>query len=110
MKDIAGQLIAHGKITHSDRAPLDIEAQTVANSAGKSAGVLVLKAAPGGAAAAAGIRQDDVIVSLDGPATPSVAVLEEDLAGLKPGQEVTLQVRRSDQTRDYRVRLSSLTS
>jgi putative serine protease PepD len=110
VKDIAGQLVAHGKITHSDRASLDIEAQTVASSAGKSAGVLVMKAARGGAAAAAGIRQGDVIVSLNGQATPSVAVLEEDLAGLEPGQEVTANVRRSGQTRDYRVRLSSLTS
>ena len=110
VKDIADQLIAHGKITHSDRASLAIEAQTVASSAGKSAGVLVLKAAPGGAAAAAGIREGDVIVSLDGQATPSVAVLEADLAGLRPGQEVTAKVRRSDQTADHRVRLSSLTS
>ncbi len=76
MKDIAGQLITHGKITHSDRASLDIEAQTLASSAGKSAGVLVMKAAQGGAAAAAGIRQGDVIVSLDGQATPTVAVLK----------------------------------
>ena len=110
VKDIAGQLITHGKVTHSDRASLDIEAQTVASSAGKSAGVLVMTAAHGGAAAAAGIRQGDVIVSLAGQTTPSVAVLEADLAELKPGQEVTAKVRRSDQTRDYRVRLSSLTS
>ncbi len=110
VKDIAGQLVAHGKVTHSDRASLDIEAQTVANSAGKSAGVLVRKAAPGRAAAAAGIRPGDVIVSLDGQAMPSVAVLEEDLAGLRPGQEVTARVQRSGEIRDHRVKLSSLTS
>jgi len=110
VKDVVGQLIAHGKVTHSNRASLDIEAQTVASSAGKAAGVLVLSAVPGGAAAAAGIRRGDVIVGLDGQSTPSLAVLEEDLAELKPGQEVTAEVKRSGRSRDYQVKLSSLTS
>jgi len=110
VKDVAGQLIAHGKVTHSNRASLDIEAQTVASSAGKAAGVLVLSAVPDGAAAAAGIRKGDVIVGLDGQSTPSLAVLEEDLAELKPGQEVAAEVKRSGRSGDYQVKLSSLTS
>jgi len=107
--DIAGQLIAHGKVAHSDRASLDIEAQTVASAAGQAAGVLVLKAIPDGAAAAAGIRNGDVIVTLDGQSTPSLAVLEEDLAELKPGREVTAEVKRAGRSHDYQVKLSSLT-
>jgi S1-C subfamily serine protease len=110
VKDVAGQLIAHGKVTHSNRASLDIEAQTVASSAGQAAGVLVLSPVPDGAAAAAGIRRGDVIVGLAGQSTPSLAVLEEDLAELKPGQEVTAEVKRSGRSRDYQVKLSSLTS
>jgi S1-C subfamily serine protease len=65
---------------------------------------------PGGAAAAAGIRQGDVIVALNGQRTPSLAVLEEDLAALSPGQEATAKITRSDETHDFRVKLSSLTS
>jgi putative serine protease PepD len=110
VKDIAGQLIASGKVTRSGRASLDMTAQTMASSAGEPAGVLVLSASPGGAAADAGIRQGDVIVGLDGQHTPSLALLEEDLAALRPGQEVTAAVKRSGKTTDVRVKLSSLTS
>jgi len=37
-------------------------------------------------------------------------LLGEDLAALRPGQEVTAAVKRSGQTTDVRVKLSSLTS
>lgn len=88
--NIADQLIKSGKVTNSDRATLDITAQTVANPQGEPTGVAVLAATKGGAAANAGLKSGDIIVSVNGEDTPSVQDLQDVLSVLKPGEKVTL--------------------
>ena len=63
---IAGELIAHGSVSH---AYLGLEAQPVASSSGER-GLVLTGVAPSGPAARAGLREGDVIVSVEGePAT-----------------------------------------
>jgi S1-C subfamily serine protease len=87
VKDIAGQILAHGKVVNSHRAFLGIR---VGEAAGN--GVVVVSITPGGAAANAGMRAGDVIVSVDGTPTPTVGALSAVLAELKPGQRARVVV------------------
>ena len=82
VKDIAGQIVAHGRVVDSHRAYLGI----VAGDA--SGGVYVGSVTPGGPAAKAGIRAGDLIVSVAGAPTPTTTALTVELAKLKPGREV----------------------
>jgi putative serine protease PepD len=90
-KDIAGQIVANGKVVDSHRAFLGVElAETNGN------GVMVHTVTPGAAGANAGIRAGDVIVSVDGTPTATTSALSEVLAELKPGQKVPVVVRHQN--------------
>jgi putative serine protease PepD len=95
---IASQIIDTGKVTSSGRASLNITATTVATQQGQEAGVGILSATAGGAAASAGLQAGDVIVDLSGQPTPNVATLNALLATLKPGQHVEVKYLRSGST------------
>lgn len=110
VRNIADQLIKYGKVTSSDRASLDITAQTSANAHGEDAGVAIVDVAPGGAADKAGLRPGDVIVDVDGQRTSNVQVLESVLSTLRPGTKVTVQVERDGKTGTATVTLGSLSS
>jgi putative serine protease PepD len=88
VKDIAGQIVAKGKVVNSHRAFLGIR---VGDTNGN--GVLVGAVTAGGAAARAGMRVGDVITSVDGAVTSTSAALSAVLADLKPGQKVPIVVR-----------------
>jgi putative serine protease PepD len=88
VKDIAGQIVANGKVVNSHRAFLGIR---VGDTNGN--GVLVGVVMRGGAAARAGMRVGDLITSLDGNGTPTTAALAAVLTNLKPGQRVPVVVR-----------------
>lgn len=96
VKNIAGQLVAHGKVTNSHRAALGIRATTVAGSGGHPGGVGVVSVQPGGPAAAAGLTSGDVIVEVNGTPTPTASDLTSVLANLSPGQKATVKVQRPD--------------
>ena len=87
VRDIAGQIIAKGKVVNSHRAFLGIR---VGDTNGR--GVLVGAVTAGGAAARAGMRVGDVITSVDGTATSTSGVLSAVLADLKPGRKVRVEV------------------
>jgi S1-C subfamily serine protease len=89
-KDIAGQIIANGKVVNSHRAYLGVRLGVTGN------GLYVGSVSAGGPAADAGIQVGDVIVSLDGTPTATTAVLSTALAELKPGQKVSIVVRHQD--------------
>ena len=91
VKDIAGQIVAKGKVVDSHRAFLGVR---VGDTNGK--GVLVGAVTAGGAAARAGIRAGDVITLVDGAATSTVGALSAVLANLEPGQRVSVVVRRQN--------------
>jgi S1-C subfamily serine protease/RsiW-degrading membrane proteinase PrsW (M82 family) len=89
VRDVAAQLIGQGKVTNSHRAWLGVEV-----AATTSGGLLVTEVQPGGPAAKAGIRAGELVTKLDGTATPDPAVLADVLAGLRPGQTVTVTAAR----------------
>jgi S1-C subfamily serine protease len=89
VKDIADQILAHGKVVDSHRAFLGIR---VGDTSGN--GVIVGSVTAGGAAARAGMRVGDVIVSVDGTPTPTTGALSAVLAELKPGRNVSVVVRQ----------------
>jgi putative serine protease PepD len=91
VRDIAGQLIDQGKVTNSHRAYLGVQLGTTT-----SGGVLVVQVQPGGPAAKAGIAAGELLAAVNGTATPDQATLADVLAGLQPGQTVTVAVIRPD--------------
>jgi S1-C subfamily serine protease len=95
VKDIAGQLVANGKVVNSHRAALNVTVATVADPNGQPAGAGVVSVAPGGAAAKAGIRPGDIVLQINGVPTPSAQALSAVLATLRPGQTVDVQLRRT---------------
>jgi putative serine protease PepD len=94
----------NGKVTNSRRAWLGVEV-----AATTSGGLLVSSVQAGGPAAKAGIRAGELITAVDGTATPDPATLADVLAGLDPGQAVTVAVTRPDGTRQtLRITLGQL--
>jgi putative serine protease PepD len=108
--EIATQLIMTGHVTTSDRASLEIIGRTDANAAGNDTGVSVDNVQPGGAAAAAGMQVGDVIVSVGGQRTPTLAGLENLLVSFQPGEKVTVVVRNDGRQQKLSVTLGSLSS
>jgi putative serine protease PepD len=95
VRNIAGQLIAHGSVTNSGRAYLGIQGSSTTTSGG----VLVTKVQPGGPGVKAGITVGDVITAANGTATPDIGALADVLAEMKPGQLVSLAVTHPDGSR-----------
>ncbi len=111
VKLIVPQLIANGHVTTSGRAALGISASDAVDALGNPVGVVVVSVTPGGAAARAGIVAGDVITSVDGHPTTSLADLQDILAGLAPGRTVEVVVLGQDGSqRTLSVTLGQLTS
>src|SRR5437870_3261099 len=89
------QLIASGRVV---RGWLGIAIQDVtdelAGTFGVKEGVLVAEVMKGGPAEAAGVRQGDVIVELNGAPIKEVPELQRRVAAVAPGQPVRLKVIR----------------
>ena len=95
VKTIADEIIATGRVTHAyfGLSTVPIPPQAAAQ-AGLPEGLYVRAVAPGGPAASAGLRADDVITSIDGqPATSNIQLQELSLTK-KPGDTVTLEYSR----------------
>jgi putative serine protease PepD len=90
-KDIAGQLVQHGKVVDSHRAYLAIR---VGDTGGQ--GVYVGTVTSAGPASKAGMKVGDVILSVAGKPTPTTEALSVVLATRKPGQKVDVVVRHQD--------------
>ena len=110
VRSISKQLIKTGKVTSSGRASLEIQGETHVNSSGKPDGVTVVAEKPGGAAAKAGIKRDDVIAGIADQATPDVEMLENTLVTFRPGQHVKVEVLRDGNPRQVIAKLGSLGS
>jgi putative serine protease PepD len=104
VKSIAQQLIESGHVRQSGRAGLGVRVATVTGG-----GVVIVQVDDGGAAAKARLQRGDVIVAVNGQATPDVNALSTVLAGLKPGQRATVTVQnRAGERADRKVTLGEL--
>jgi S1-C subfamily serine protease len=92
VREIAGQLVQHGRVVNSHRAALGISyADNVVRT-----GVVVAAVQPGGAADRAGIVAGDTIESIDGRSVTSADELAAVLATLAPGRKVKVALTRQD--------------
>jgi Do/DeqQ family serine protease len=73
-----------------------------------SSGVYIDSVVAEGAADNAGIRRNDVVIAIDGDEIVNSAELMEEIAERKPGEEVTLTVRRNGKELDVNVTLKGL--
>ncbi len=87
VRNIATQIVQQGKVTDSHRGYLGVQV-----GATTGAGVLVTQVQPGGPAARAGIKAGELITAVNGTATPDPGTLADVVAGLRPGQSVTVSV------------------
>lgn len=71
----------------------------------KIEGVFVGGVQPGGAAAAAGLKDKDVILSVDNVDVNSTAELQEQIGKHRPGDKVTLLVKRDNKKKQFNVTL-----
>jgi len=92
--DIAGQLVKYGKVVDSGRAYLGISI----SDTGQANGVAITDVLAGTPAAKAGLTAGELITALNGTATPTSDSLGTVLAGLKPGQTVTVRFMRQSGT------------
>ncbi len=113
---VVPQLIKTGKVSHTGRAALGIQAvdvdQTVQaqDNLAVDHGALVAGVVSGGAAQKAGIQVGDVIVQIDSTAVTTVADLQDALISKNVGDKVTVQVYRGNQQMSFNVTLGELQS
>jgi putative serine protease PepD len=100
VRSIVSQLIATGKAQH---ALLGVSVST------GTSGVAVNQVGSGSAAESAGVKVGDVITAVDGTTVASADKLRAIIAGHKPGDSITLTVRRSGSTQTLKATLGSKT-
>ena len=71
----------------------------------KIEGVFIKTAQPGGAATLAGIKDNDVIISIDGVDVNSTAELQEQISRHRPKDKVTVVVKRDNKRETFNVTL-----
>jgi putative serine protease PepD len=89
VKNIATQIIRNGHVVNSHRAYLGVR---IGNADPTGSGVVIESVTAGGPAAKAGIKPNDVIVTLNGQPTPTVNNLTSLASELKPGTTVSLGI------------------
>ncbi len=108
LKTVVMDLIKNGKVR---RGYIGVQIggidQTMANALGlsKAQGVLVGSLVKGGAGEAAGLREKDVILSVDGKEVNAANELQSYVATHHPGDVVTLKVFRDGKTIEKKVTL-----
>lgn len=97
VKTIVPQLIQSGKVSNSGRAALGVTVRTIVDpQSGQRSAVAVVDVQNGSGAAKAGIEPGDLILSVNGTATPDQTALSSVLANLKPGDTAKVEVQKQD--------------
>jgi serine protease Do len=110
VRKVTGDLIKYGAV---QRGYLGIRSQEVNGQVAEqldlkvNAGVYVSAFEEGSAAKAAGLKIGDVIVKVDGVATPTFAKLTEMVGRKKPGESVVVTINRDGTPRDLNVTLKN---
>jgi putative serine protease PepD len=99
VKTIVPQLISGGSVQH---AFLGVQPATAAG-----VGVRIVTVQSGTAANRAGLQAGDLITAVDGQKTLSSAALRAAIAQHKPGDSITLTIRRSGATKTIKATLGS---
>ena len=106
VKKTAEDLIDYGSVK---RAVLGITMQQIDDKIAKELklssrnGVYINEVSKGGAADAAGIKAGDILVSIDGTKTPTMASVQEKVNGYHPGDTADVTVLRDGKTQTFRV-------
>lgn len=103
---IVSEIIENGYV--KDRAALGVKVYTGATNVER--GVVVSEATEGGSAQEAGIKANDIIISVDGAEVNSYADLSKVLDSKKVGDVVEVKVLRGDDTRSFKVTLQQSVS
>jgi S1-C subfamily serine protease len=101
VRDIAEQLISTGTAVH---ATLGVNTRSVTD--GTRDGALVLNVEPGGPGEKAGIKEQDVIIALDGKPIGSSEELQVAVDAHQPGATVSLEVVRNGSSRTIKAQLA----
>ena len=75
----------------------------------RAEGAIVSSVTPNGAAAKAGVKQGDVILSYQGHPVVDTNALRNEIAATKPGSTVTLKVLRDGKTSELKATLEEMT-
>ena len=116
VKFIAPQLIQYGRVQNTGRASLDIAGVSVDTALQQqynlptNHGVLVVSTSPDGAAAKAGLKQNDIVVQIDNYGVTSIASLSDILINKKPGDTVTVKFYRGSQQQSVKLQLGELSA
>ncbi|MGP4023925.1 S1C family serine protease [Actinomadura sp. 3N407] len=97
VKRIVPQLIRTGEVSDSGRAALGVVVRTLVDpESGRRSAVAVVEVVENSGAAKAGIEAGDLILSVNGTATPTQTALSSVLANMKPGDVVTVEIQKQD--------------
>jgi putative serine protease PepD len=107
-KRIAEEIISTGRVTHAFFGLVTVPIPpAAAEQAGLPEGLFVQAVTPGGPAATAGLRPEDVITKIDGePATSNIQLQELTLTK-KPGDTVSIGYSRNGQSATVTVTLAA---
>lgn len=87
---------------------LGVETENAATGKGKAAGARVTAVVKDSPAALAGLESGDVITAIDDVSIDSVAALQSHLEKTRPGDRVTLAIKRDDKSRDLSITLAGM--
>jgi S1-C subfamily serine protease len=108
VRRIADQLVQNGTVSNSGRAALGVQVTTVVDQNGQPQGAAVIAVTPGGPADTAGIRPGDIIAAIDDKQITTAQTLGTVLAGLQPGQQVRVTLKRGGAQQQVQVTLGQL--
>jgi S1-C subfamily serine protease len=95
VRDLAGQIVEHGRVVHSGRATLGVTGVTVTNDRGEPVGVGVAALDPKGPAATAGVEVGDLVTRVDGDEVRTAQDLRALIAMREAGGVIRLTVLRA---------------
>ncbi len=111
-KNVMDQLVVNGRV-HRGLLGVTVQGVTgdLATGLGldKAEGALVSNVTPNGAAAKAGVKQGDVILSYQGRPVVDTNAFRNEIAATKPGSTVTLKVLRDGRTSELKATLEEMT-